>query len=364
MPVTLDSDQENSEGVFIDFEKFIELCQTNSLPSLQKCQDLKSNFPELFARNYKAYQERIFFTHRWDDKDNPDIRNWQYDAIYQYGRELQETNRLPACFWYDYCSLPQEPCSSSERSQFKEGLKHIDLLCRTCINVPLISKLGSSKTKSIELMLKRGWILVELFISNYHELIHYPMFEGAFDYVSDGKVSRLDWSSLIPNLMNTLPFDNPEYIRKWFDVNDIACKNGSDLDILSIHLYEHIYSYVRNEVVSTPLRLKNDIPTTMSPDEIRKYCINKYGISALFSDTYFDFTYDEESRLYTVIARHRPPFPCIDKWERKTKREIDAFRIDNKSNISPMYQGVVFEIKKKSSRYYIKAILTSSNGNI
>lgn len=357
MPMTLSKEQENPEGIFIDFAEFVKLYKSGNLIRLERCQDLKSKYPELFAKDYRNYPKKIFFTHRWDDKDDPDIRNWQIEAIYQYGIELGEENNLPACFWYDYCSLPQSPRTDFEQSQFDEGLKHVNLLCRSCINVPLISNLGPNRVESIDVMLKRGWILVELFISNHHELIDYPLFEGSFDYISDGKSTRLEWSSLIPDLMDTLPFDSTVLIRKWFDVKGITCTNGSDLDVLSYRLYEHIYSYVENKSSRSTQKIPYNKPVVMSCEEISKYWINRHGFSALFKDTYFEKAYVENDNEYIVTARYRPPLTCFDKWEKKTQKEISKLKINNKTGLSPMYPGVIFKVKKSCFRYFIKAEL-------
>ena len=358
----LSKEQDNPEGVFIDFEVFMTDYQGGKINDLEKCQNLKSKFPGLFAKNYKSYSTKIFFTHRWDDEENPDIRNWQIEAIYQYGVELQNTGKFPACFWYDYCSLPQNPRTCSEKKEFDEGLKHVNLLCRTCVNVPLISNIGTDALDSMSQMLKRGWILVELFISSHSEKICNPLFEGDFDYVSGGKYRRLEWSNIIPNLMDSLPFDSPLFIHRWFDLNNITCTNGSDLKVLSERLFEHIYSYVKE--YPSPPELTHHEHIIMSCEEVSAYYINKFGVSALFSNTYFETTYIKSERKYIVSSRYRPPLICLMKWKKMSKNEFFQFEINEETMLSPKYNGVFFKVKKLFFWYFVKATFSIAEGGI
>ncbi|MFN4316385.1 MAG: hypothetical protein ACK4E0_19025 [Chitinophagaceae bacterium] len=341
-------------GFFLDVEMFYNYVQSGKLTHLHRCQDLFKNFREIIAENPADYLYKYFISHRWDDENDPDIRNWQIEALLQFSSELIANNQTPACFWYDYCSLPQKPRTTDEDELFHEGLKSLNYLCRTCTNVPLISKTDLDANISIKNMLKRGWILVELFISQHHENIYLTLFEGTSDLITFAKANRLNWQNTIPDLISELPFYDTDLIRKWFEINEIICTNGADLDLVAKLLHEHIYNYISKERKANLQALPFNKTEEISFKEIADYWINKYGSTPLFPDTYFEIKINEGKLSYFVTPIKKPSLPPIDTWTSVADFEFSQFQIDLNTLTTKFFPGIVFEYRLTNSGYLVK----------
>lgn len=339
-------------GFFIDIEEFHKVETRIKFNKVHKCQDIIKNFPNIIATNPQDYKYRFFISHRWDSPKDPDKRNWQIDALHQFASEMVAKGKTPACFWYDYCSLPQSPRTKTEEYFFKSGLKKINYLCRNCTVIALVSATHINGNVSIKNMLKRGWILVELFIAEHHNKIHFALFEGTRDYITFSKVERLNWRNTIPDLLALLPSYDKNLIRRWFDINKIKCTNGADLDLVAGYLSNHIYSYIRTISQNKPIRLKSGETTTMTASEISKYYINKHGLTPLFPNTYFSTEYLKHNS-YKITPYHRPKLPPLDKQIVMSESNFQKFGIDNKSGLSKMYPGIKFKVKKQKNGYYL-----------
>lgn len=339
-------------GFFIDIEEFNKIETRIKFRKLYKCQEIVEKFPNIIARQPQNYKHRFFISHRWDNSKNPDIRNWQIEALRQFSSEMIAKETIPACFWYDYCSLPQAPRNKQDTHYFNKGLKKINYLCRTCTVIALISTTNPDGNICIRNMLKRGWILVELFIAEHHNKVYFALFEGSQgDYITFTKVNRLLWRDTIPDLLALLPFYDKFHIRKWFDFNKIKCTNGADLDLVAGYLNQHIYAYVKNKIKIKPAKLKNGITYQMTATEISEYFINKYGFSILFPNTYFkteNCGYD----CYLITSFQRPKLPLLDTWTAITQKQLDKFKINN--DLSPMYPGIKFKSKTQKKLLLVK----------
>lgn len=345
-------------GYFIDIEAFNDAVICGKLKQLPRCQDMLKHFPEIVAINPADYENRYFISHRWDADHNPDIRGWQFDALYDIASELIYKEKTPACFWYDYCSLPQAPRTTDEEILFKEGLQKINHLCRTCNNFPLISKTDDDGNASIKNMLKRGWILVELFISLHHGNINLAIFEGCTgSYITFSKMNRLNWDATLPDLMRKLPFYDPALIRKWFDVNGVVCTNGADLDFVAGLLYEHVYTYITANKQDETIHFEIDTPQILSNEKIGLYFINEHGYSAYFPGIFFECLYRAEKFQYQVIPRRIPTLPNIDEWVQLPASKFKSYQINLQTLKSPLYPGITFDYRHHDDIYHLKAMV-------
>ncbi len=340
-------------GYFIDMEEFMSLCKEKKITRMMRCQELVSQFPEVIADPKLNYDNSIFFTHRWDDREHPDPNNWQIDAICTYGAEKKNIGRWPIEFWYDYSSLPQNPRTAREDVLFKEGLKQINYLCRECLNVPLISKYGSTREAAIQHMLNRGWILAELYISQYHENIHQSIYEGAGDYILDGRLNNSYWKTLLNKMTKNLPFYDKDLVREWFDVRDIKCTSGSDLDMLAERLVEYAFGYSGDlNIKMTLLPISEGQYITMTADECQPYNIDKYGLSSLYPNTFFEYDLLKHNK-YRIKAKFRPTLPPIGQWLDLSEKDTADYQIKS-DGTSDLYPGVVFELVSVTGGYHIR----------
>lgn len=346
-------------GYFLDVEKLHQLFKSAKLRKLPRCQDMLNNYEELIAPNPQDYSHRYFVSHRWDDEHDPDIRGWQLEALFQFASELISKRKTPACMWYDYSSLPQKPRTEAEELLFKKGLENLNYLNRTCTTIALISYTNKDANISIENMLKRGWILVELSIAQHHEKVYLFLFERMMDYISFSKANSEKWQNAIPNLINNLPFYDLLYIRKWFEVNEIEFTNGNeDLELVSRLLYEHIYNHITN--VDKPNKLGFGKIVKLSSTEIIKYGINGYGLSPLFPDTYFQCSYMRvgEESSYIVTPVQIPPRLPLNQYTVLNKEEFERYAIDPETSTSPFLPGLALEYKKVGTSYQVKPTAT------
>lgn len=362
-------DKNGEQGLFIDFDKFRERVSgrrdsgewitDGKITKMPSYQEIVRDFPDVIARDIdEQYDKHIFFSHRWDGEkegDPPDPRGWQLEAIHAYASELKVQGKK-ACFWYDYSSLPQKPRTPEEDKIFDKGLKHINHLCQTCTTVPLISSVESNRTLDIHAMLKRGWILAELYLASKDNRIDHPLFEGT-EYITFSKLTRLQWQDIVPDLKNSMPHDSPEAIHAYFVENGVKCTNGSDLEFLADILHKDLNSVETK--AAPPVKLEFDKTVTMDAQQAYQYKINQNGLSPHFPDTYFEFDSIEGSTDYQVTPRYRPVLPELNDVQHITKEEFSAFRIDKESGRSEMYPGIRFEWKRAASnnKFEIKAVL-------
>lgn len=347
-------------GIFIDVQKYYQYIQNGEIRKILKYQLILQNFPEIIADKDLLYTNKYFISHRWDDENYPDERGWQFDALFQLSSELIHSNKVPACFWYDYCSLPQSPRTSEEDRLYKEGLNSLNILCRTCKIIPLISYTDSDANKSIKNMLRRGWILIELFIAMHYENIHLPLFEKSSDFISYSKRNRINWSDTIPDLIKFLPYYSLDLIRKWLDLNEVKCTIESDLDLISTQLYEHMYKYNGRELWNNFNLFVYDKEIEMSNNEISQYRIDKNGISYLFPEIYFEIQ-KLGHRYCSIIPRKRPSLNAIDKWTKISKIDFDKFRISLSTKTSILYPGIIFDFIQLNNYYKIKPSVIKIN---
>jgi hypothetical protein len=341
-------DQAGKQGMFIDIRKFSALYQSGKMQEIPRYQKIKSTFPGVIAKNIdRAYGRKIFFSHRWDDnvKDSPpDPRGWQLDAICTYGLELEHSENQPACFWYDYCSLPQKPRTRAERAKFRAGLNHIQRLCKDCTMVALISDTQRDGTKSLHEMLGRGWILTELFVGSRHNRIGYALFENT-SYVTYAKANRPNWNNVIPDLLDLMPYDNKAVIHQWLAQRGVACTNKADLKTLAKILHRDLTGV--RPGAKRPSRLKFDKTKVMGVKQVSRYAIDKNGLSGHFPDSYFEIS--GGASKYSVTARKRPPLGKLGQPRRVKEQKFIELRIDEKSGKSPMYPGILFKVKRASA---------------
>lgn len=337
-------------GFFIDSEKFYNHYLGKGikhLTKLAKCQDFLKEFPDLLAENPASYPHRYFISHRWDDQVHPDPTGWQIESLFNFASEVMMKDKKPACFWYDYISLPQnDKINKVDRTQdeeilFQKGLQHLNYLCRTCTVVALVSKTDDNLNQSLRNILQRGWILVELFIAQHHERISYVLSEGTRGII-DSKLAWDEWSKVLPNLLDKLPSYDPKYIRHWFDVNGITCTNGGDLDIVANLLHQHIYDYINALKPQMPAPLPFGQPVTMTSEQWSKFYINANGLTPLFPDIYFDFKYDGSNK-YTITPLYRPVLPRLDDVIILSNADYNALKIDPVTKTSKLYPGIEFE---------------------
>jgi hypothetical protein len=335
------------DGYFIDFQKFHQLYKFGKLQEISKCQDLRKNFPQIFVSDPDIYEHKIFFSHRWDLASNPDIRNWQIAAIAEYASELHMKNKYPACFWYDYISLPQVPRTKQEEALFRQGMKSINKLCKECSIVALISSSNGLNLKDTILnTLKRGWILCELFIASKNERITNILFEDdpPGNRVVMGKINKPAWLSLIPGIVNTLPYYDTELTLHWFNKHSIVCTNGADLKFLAERLNLELFSYILQNNITTPTKLSFNRTYNLTDIEASEYYIDINGISAIFPDTYFEHTF-VKSNVYEITPKFRPKLPQIDEWHEIPAANLAELSIDPLTGISKMYHGIIFKQK-------------------
>lgn len=333
-------------GYFIDVEAFHSAWLAARLDHLPRCQELLVRHPALVAKDPKEYAHRYFISHRWDDQGDPDPRRWQFDALFHLCSELIAKQRVPACFWYDHCSLPQHPRTAAEQAQFDEGLRSINALCRDLRVVPLITRhtpTGGDEA-DIKAMLKRGWILVELFIAEHHGRIDLALFEDT-EHITYGKLHRVAWRSVVPALMDLLPFYDAPSIRRWFIANGVECTNGmDDYDLLSRILHTHIHDHVRTGPEGAPPELEVGRTYTMTASEVSPYKIGAHGLSALFPHRFFEWSHQGPDR-YEVTPRERPALPSWDHPPVVSPAELAAFRIDQRTGTSPLFPGIRFDLR-------------------
>lgn len=343
-------------GFFIDVDQFYHHYLKSSsiapqLVKLPRCQELITTFSGIVAKYPDKYPNRYFISHRWDDEDDPDIRRWQLKALFHFASELKMKKKTPACFWYDYCSLPQKPRTVDEERLFDIGLKELNDLCRTTTNIPLISYSDPDGNIGIKNMLRRGWILVELIIAEHHNKIYLPLFENS-NHVTFSKVHRLNWQDTIRKILDVIPFYDPVLIRKWFDVNKIECTNGSDLTLVANLLHKNIYAYVKSETITRPPALKVNQPVILNSSEVLDYKIDRYGLSALFPDLFFNYA-STGGRQYTVTPVERPKLPALDQPHFLNEGEYEKFSISSVDGSSKLYPGIQFQVTETGKSYRI-----------
>lgn len=346
-------------GFFIDFEKFYQLMLSGQLREFSRCQDFIRQYPEIVATDTDS-SKKYFITHRWDDTGHPDVRRWQIKALFQFASDLRAKGKLPACFWYDYISLPQKPRTKYEDRLFRKGLRDLNYINRTSTNVPLISYSEYDANQNILNMLRRGWILVELFVSEDSNKIYLPLFEGATDYISFGKAHRNDWQNTVPDMLAKLPYYSKNLIRHWFDVNNIECTNGADLDLVAKLLHRHTHTYILKEH-ARPIKLDHGKTVTMSHIEIAKYFIKGNGLSVFFPDTFFDIDfrntrYENDLNRYPVTPIRRPKLIPVNIWVAMDDKKLGGYQIDTATGKSRFYPGIVFECRQsRDGLYAVKA---------
>jgi hypothetical protein len=130
---------------FIDYDQLLEF---KSFPKYNYFQDNHSK------------KIRIFVSHRWLTKDNPDPDNSQFN-------ELISVFNTKYKFFYDYSCLPQKSVKRKDKKYFKSVLKNINLLITYCY-VYCIYDIS---------FMKRTWCYSELFLAclcnnliNYNDL--------------------------------------------------------------------------------------------------------------------------------------------------------------------------------------------------
>jgi len=279
------------------------------------------------------------------------------EALFQFCSEQINTGRVPACFWYDYTSLPQHPRTADEEALFKAGLAHIDVLCRTTINVPLISRASEDMNASILQMLQRGWILVELMISQHNQNVYLTLFEGAGDYISFGKANRVNWQDTMPSILADLPYYDPLLIRQWFDVNHVACTNNADLDFVAGLLYAHLCGYIVKDYPAPAPLLPFHQTGEFDATQLAPYFINSFGYSPFFPDVYFDVTNVLGKQAYRVTAVERPSLPRLNEWTNLTENQFKQLQIEPATKSSKLYPGIRFEVQQGLNDFSVKPFI-------
>lgn len=328
-------------GQFIDFRAFCECIdlegESARLPSWNEIQKLLPNI--VFSGDVNDAR-RIFVTHRWDGFDHPDPTGWQLRALRSLGNHYNySSDRL--CLWYDFMSLPQKPRNSSEEEIFQLGLGNIRELVGKSENVVLISSCSDSHAGDLKSMIKRGWVVAELYIARQYFKIPFPIYQREKNIIQYGRMQN-DWDAVVPDLNSVAPLDSPESLHAWFDCHDVSCTNGSDLEFLSRQIFEEFHKYPDSGPVA-PIEYNKEICID-SQDMIRLAVVSSNGISRRFPHLFLkNADYNPKEEKWTVVFVHRPPALKFYQWHDLSESGLSERLIDKSKCNSPMYPGVRFE---------------------
>lgn len=117
----------------------------------------------------KAERPLLYFvSHRWNSADHPDDEQAsQLTVLKQLNAEAREQGRT-ACFWYDYCSLPQKARDSSENKFFSETMQYLHDIIYVCDRFVILPGTSANQANEEHAILHeyfyRGWCFAELFV--------------------------------------------------------------------------------------------------------------------------------------------------------------------------------------------------------
>lgn len=359
------ADAQGGYGIFIDYNAFIATWRARNLTRFVSQQDLVRDFPDLVVSDLDAYDERYFFSHRWESEDHPDPSGWQFSAIYAIGLEHVGSSSR-ACFWYDFASLPQEPRTDVEQREFFEAIQNVGRLCSECTVTPLVSSTGHGPIDDLKTSLKRGWLLYELLVASTLNQFWLPLFQSdPLDRIGPAKARRPQWDGIIPQVSKKLPFFEPDLVYEWFIANGIDCTKDLDLRQLSELFVRDVYGYHRchTPVADDAHPFSPGETVTLASNEIVRYGINEHGLTGLIPDLYFEWEHSAGRGInseYRLTPHHRPSVDQIRSKATLSLCEIKLLKIDRQTGLSPMYPGLVFQLDRAGSGYDLHIAFNTS----
>lgn len=109
-----------------------------------------------------------FVSHRWNSADHPDdAQSSQLAVLKQLSVQAREEGN-EACFWFDYCSLPQKPRDTSDNKFFAETMQYLHDIIYVCDRFVILPGTTANEANEEHAILHeyfyRGWCFAELFV--------------------------------------------------------------------------------------------------------------------------------------------------------------------------------------------------------
>ncbi|MBY3343447.1 hypothetical protein [Rhizobium laguerreae] len=337
-------------GVFIDLKAFGNCrdfwSEDACLPS---CQTIRHLYPQLIASAPPI--RPLFVTHRWDSPSHPDPSGWQLRALQRLAEDYHY-HEEGTCFWYDFMSLPQRPRTNADNQIFSAGLNTIRHTVASCDNICLVSKTGDDHSEDRAAMMKRGWILFELFICRSNLKRPVPLYERENGSVPFGRDEQ--FSDTFPDLSGHAPLDSVEHLHAWLTRRGIECTNGGDLLFLSQMLYGEL---TRPESLAPLPIFEYGVPMRLSSQELISMEFREStSLSHRLPEAYLlkremlPHRWGEEP-IWEVVIIFRPPLPPLDGWHDLADSSVNHMQVDWEQQSSPLYPGVRFALSPDGLRF-------------
>lgn len=321
---------------------------------LPSWQEVRARMPELIRGPPRHMRDRLFVTHRWDDRGHPDPTGWQLRALQELGDHYRFADP-EICLWYDYMSLPQAPRTAAESKIFGGGLDHIRTTVGECENVMLVSAEGHDEASDLVAMRHRGWIVFELLLARRAFRIPLPLYQRQGHHrVQRGRDAQNDRDAVVSDLNQLVPFESWQLIHRWFERQNIVCTNGADLRRLAKLLHRELTEKKRRKPDFIVQFGKEMLLTQEQLDTLE--FMETSHLSGCYPRIYLDSRRDAPGRTWRdpvawlCSFAPRPALPELDVWTAVTAEEVGAMRIDRMTGRSPMYPGIRFEIDAISGR--------------
>lgn len=337
--------------MFIGLEAFYKWTELQgAAASLPSFQTIVRSCPELIAAK-PLRRTPLFVTHRWDGADHPDPSGWQLRALRNLAEDYHY-HEAGTCFWHDYMSLPQRPRNPDENRLFTAGLNSIRQTVAQCDNICLVSRTGQDHAEDRDAMLRRGWILFELFIARRNTTRPVPLYQRENASVQSGRDEQ--YGNTFPDMMVNAPLDTAQHLHDWFVRREIHCTNGSDLMFLSRLLHGEL---TRQQSTETLPEFEYGVPIRLSARQlISMEFRNATSLSSRLSEAFLlsrelvSHRTDDEQFWDVVIVR-RPPLPNLGQWHEIAGSDVEQMDIDWEEQASPRYPGIRFEMSLDRLRF-------------
>jgi hypothetical protein len=252
------------------------------------------------------------------------------------------------CFWYDYMSLPQKPREGVEKEIFDRGLNNVRRTVAECENVTLISRNGEDNTQDLSAMLKRGWIIFELFIARNNIKLPLPLYERQVHRIQFGRDQQSSWDAVVRDVATLVPFDSANILLSWFERQGIKCTDGSDLKKLCKLLHKELTS---PSAGPPPFEITFGVEMRLTQQQLNSLKILEVSrLSGAYPHIFLQNIRPADDRrlgiqpIWFATFIHRPPLPPLDTWINCSSSEVQARLINAETLRSPMYPGIIFEI--------------------